>query len=196
MRRVLLKWLLQVAGKFQVKDETMQLCVQLIDFVLVFEAARINKGNFQLLGVSALFIASKYNEIHTYEADKYIYLCDGLYQTHQLFDMEAIILIATNFSLQLPTLSQFTGIAIQRHGPHLTSVITELSRLALFDFTLLNRFKKQHLSAVIVYFAQKLHDPSQVRSQEVMQEKEVPEEVFKECFMLLLGLYRSRDELR
>lgn len=39
----------------------MHICVQMIDFVLVFESARINKSNFQLLGVAALFIASKYN---------------------------------------------------------------------------------------------------------------------------------------
>jgi hypothetical protein len=61
MRRVLLKWLFQVGRKFQVKEETLQICVQLIDLMLVLETARINKQNFQLLGVSALFVASKYN---------------------------------------------------------------------------------------------------------------------------------------
>lgn len=66
MRRVLLRWLLQVGKKFQVKHETMHICVQMIDFVLVFEPYRIDKSNFQLLGVAALFVASKYNEIHTW----------------------------------------------------------------------------------------------------------------------------------
>jgi cyclin B len=61
MRTILLKWLMQVGRKFQVKDETIQICVQLVDLVLLFETNRISKHNFQLLGVAALFVASKYN---------------------------------------------------------------------------------------------------------------------------------------
>ena len=61
MRKVLLKWLLQVGRKFQVKDETMQICVQLVDIMLLFQPGLISKQNFQLLGVAGLFVASKYN---------------------------------------------------------------------------------------------------------------------------------------
>ena len=66
MRKVLLRWLMQVSRKFQVKDETMQICVQIIDYLLLFQSSTISKLNFQLLGVAALFVASKYNEIHTF----------------------------------------------------------------------------------------------------------------------------------
>jgi len=61
MRKVLLKWLLQVSRKFQVKDETMQICVQIIDYLLIFQSTLISKHNFQLLGVASLFVACKYN---------------------------------------------------------------------------------------------------------------------------------------
>lgn len=47
--------------------------------MLLFQSELISKNNFQLLGVAALFVASKYNEIHTFEADKYVYLCDGMH---------------------------------------------------------------------------------------------------------------------
>jgi hypothetical protein len=53
--------------------------------MLIFETCLIDKNNFQLLGITALFIASKYNEIHTYEAEKYVFVCDGLYTFAQLF---------------------------------------------------------------------------------------------------------------
>lgn len=68
MRKVLLKWLFQVGRKFQVKEETMQICVQIVDLMLLYQPAQISKQNFQLLGVTGLFVASKYNEIHTFEA--------------------------------------------------------------------------------------------------------------------------------
>jgi hypothetical protein len=44
----------------------MHICAQIVDFVLVCEPSRISKANFQLLGIAALFVASKYNEIHTW----------------------------------------------------------------------------------------------------------------------------------
>ena len=61
MRKILLNWLMTVGQKFKVKDETMHICAQLIDYLLLFQSAQISKTNFQLLGVAALFVASKYN---------------------------------------------------------------------------------------------------------------------------------------
>lgn len=81
--------------------------------MLLHESTQISKMNFQLLGVTSLFVASKYNEIHTFEADKYVYLCDGLYTLAQLFEMESLILTTTCFNMQFPSLLQFTGLALQ-----------------------------------------------------------------------------------
>lgn len=65
----------------------------------------------------------------------------------------------------------------------------------MFDFMLSNRFQKQHLSAVIVYFSLKLNESGLLRSKDIIQDMGVPEDVFRECFMVLLGLYRTREEL-
>lgn len=109
MRQVLVKWIIQVAQKFKASQETVHISVQIIDYILVFSNKKITKVNFQLLGISALFVASKYNEIYTPEAKKYIYVCDGLYTLEDLFGMESYILTLTNFNLQFPTLNNFTG---------------------------------------------------------------------------------------
>ena len=196
MRRLLVKWLLQVGRKFRVRDETIHICVQIIDYMLLFQTEGISKNNFQLLGVAALFVASKYNEIHTFEADKYVYLCDGLYSQKELLEMESLILTTTCFSLQFPTLNQFTGLLLQHYSLELEGSVADLIRLVMFDCMLLNRFKKQHVASVIIYFAAKLNEESMLRSKDMMEELGVPEEVFRECFNLLLGLYRSREELK
>lgn len=116
MRRILLRWLLQVGRKFQIKHETLHICVQMIDYVLIFESHRINKANFQLLGVASLFVASKYNEINTWEVSKYLFVCDGLYTVDQLFVMEGVILSAISFNLQFPTIHQFAGLPMEQHS--------------------------------------------------------------------------------
>lgn len=66
MRKILIKWLLQIGQRFRVGDDTIHICVQLIDHFLIHETGKINRNNYQLLGITALFVASKYNEIYSY----------------------------------------------------------------------------------------------------------------------------------
>lgn len=61
MRKILVKWILQVGEKFKANEETVHISIQIIDYILVFSHKKITKTNFQLLGISALFVASKYN---------------------------------------------------------------------------------------------------------------------------------------
>lgn len=56
-----MSWLMKVADKIRAKPETLHLCVQVIDFILIFETRRIDRHNFQLLGITSLFVACKYN---------------------------------------------------------------------------------------------------------------------------------------
>ena len=72
MRKVLVKWLIKVAAKFRVKPETLHMCVQIIDMMLIRQGNFFNRSNFQLLGVTSMFLSCKYHEIYTIEADKYV----------------------------------------------------------------------------------------------------------------------------
>jgi hypothetical protein len=65
-----------------------------------------------------------------------------------------------------------------------------LANLALFDFTLFNRFQKRHLASVIIYVALKLENPDKIRSRDVMEESNIPEDIFRECSKMLLHLYQ------
>lgn len=71
--------------------------------------------------------------------------------------MESAILQTTNFNMQVPTLHQFTSLALQHYRLEHDPVLAQLARLSMFDFMLSNRFQKQHLSAVILYFSLKLN---------------------------------------
>lgn len=61
MRAILIDWLLEVHIKFELNPETLYLTVNIIDRFLSVKA--VPKRELQLLGISALLIASKYEEI-------------------------------------------------------------------------------------------------------------------------------------
>ncbi len=61
MRKILLKWLVEVSNRFGCLSETLHMASQLIDILLVEKGLLFDKKNFQLLGITSLFIACKYN---------------------------------------------------------------------------------------------------------------------------------------
>lgn len=61
MRSILVDWLVDVHVKFDLSPETLYLTINIIDRFLSLKT--IPRRELQLLGVSALLIASKYEEI-------------------------------------------------------------------------------------------------------------------------------------
>lgn len=52
----------------------------------------ISRQNFQLLGTTALFISSKYEEIYPPEITEFVYITDDAYTKHQVLGMEKVLL--------------------------------------------------------------------------------------------------------
>ena len=87
MRQTLIKWLREVSVRFGCCEETLHIACQLIDILLVEKGLLFDKNNFQLLGITSLFIASKYNEVEILNSSKFLYVCDGLYGLAHLLEM-------------------------------------------------------------------------------------------------------------
>lgn len=158
MRMTLIKWIVQVGEFFHVRPETIHICIQLIDYVVVIKGSEISKSNYQLLGIAAFFVASKYNQIYVAEAERYVYFCGGCYNTNELFEMEALILLATDFNLQVPTVINFSNQLTRLADLPETclQLVKKLSNLCVFDHILFNHYKKIHLAISIVYFSAKI----------------------------------------
>lgn len=65
----------------------------------ILSIRNIKKKEFQLLGVTSLFIASKYEDIYAPEVDELCYLCDNAYQKEELLKMESFILSTLGFEI-------------------------------------------------------------------------------------------------
>lgn len=77
MRAILVDWLVEVHMKFRLVPETLFLTVNLIDRFL--ERSEVARPNLQLLGVSCLLIAAKYEEIWPPGVNELVYICDSAY---------------------------------------------------------------------------------------------------------------------
>ena len=77
MRRILIDWLLKVHSKFKLLPETFYLTVNIIDRYLSKET--ISRKVLQLIGVTAMHISWKYEEIYPPEANDFVYITDNAY---------------------------------------------------------------------------------------------------------------------
>ena len=100
MRSVLIDWLIQVHLKFHLLQETLYLCVQIIDAYL--EAQDVPKMQLQLVGVTALFLAAKYEEMYVPAIEDFVYMTDNTYTKSEIRQMEISILRTLNFMFGKP----------------------------------------------------------------------------------------------
>ena len=73
MRGILIDWLVEVHLKFKLLPETLYLTVNLIDRFLEQERM-IMRDKLQLVGVTAMFLACKYEEIFAPECIDFVYI--------------------------------------------------------------------------------------------------------------------------
>uniref|UniRef100_A0A8C0Z2Y8 G2/mitotic-specific cyclin-B1 n=2 Tax=Canis lupus familiaris TaxID=9615 RepID=A0A8C0Z2Y8_CANLF len=100
MRAILIDWLLQVQKKFRLLQETMYMTVSIIDRFMQNNC--VPKKMLQLVGVTAMFIASKYEEMYPPEIGDFAFVTDNTYTKHQIRQMEMKILRSLNFGLGRP----------------------------------------------------------------------------------------------
>ena len=79
MRTILVDWLVQVHKRFRLQSETLYLTVGIMDRYLSVEE-NISKNDMQLIGVTSMMMACKYEEIYAPEIDDFVYICDNAYE--------------------------------------------------------------------------------------------------------------------
>jgi cyclin B len=79
VRAILIDWILNVHLKFKLLPETLYITINLIDRFLSIQ--NIEKDRVQLLGISALLIASKYEEIYPPTVKDFVYISKNSFTT-------------------------------------------------------------------------------------------------------------------
>ena len=108
MRCILIDWIISLQNKFFKKSKTLFLTINLIDRYL--SKKPILRTKFQLLGVSSLFIAFKYEEIYMKNILDFVELTARAFNKNEILDMEKTIIDLVEFNLDLPLSNEFFDI--------------------------------------------------------------------------------------
>ena len=126
MREILNDWLIEVHQQFSLIQETLYLTVAVLDRFLQEEGATISTKQLQLVGVTSMLIAAKYEEMYPPEVDDFVYITDKAYKQSEILQMEMRILKTLDFDLGRPLPINFLRsvyeMAFMPHSPRLEYV--------------------------------------------------------------------------
>ncbi|XP_061837049.2 G2/mitotic-specific cyclin-B1 [Nerophis lumbriciformis] len=144
MRAILVDWLVQVNLKFRLLQETMYMTVAIIDRFP--QEQPVVKKKLQLVGVTAMFLASKYEEMYPPEISDFAFVTDRAYTTAQIREMEMTILRVLKFQLGRPLPLHFL-----RRASKIYEVTAEQHTLAkyLLELTMVD-YEMVHLPPSLV----------------------------------------------
>ena len=108
MRSILVDWLIDIHNKLNLNKKTLYQCVFIIDAYL--SKIIIGRKNLQLLGLAALLIAYKGNEIIYPRLQSFIELSDNAYTLQELKDMEIKVIQKLDCDILAPTADEFFSI--------------------------------------------------------------------------------------
>ncbi|PON50005.1 Cyclin [Parasponia andersonii] len=153
MRAILIDWLIEVHDKFELMKETLFLTVNLIDRFLTKQT--VVRKKLQLVGLVAMLLACKYEEVSVPVVGDLILISDKAYTRDEVLEMEKLMLNTLQFNMSVPTpyvfMRRFLKAAQSDKKLELLSFF--LIELSLVECEMLN-FPPSLLAAAAVYTAQ------------------------------------------
>ncbi|KIZ00471.1 Cyclin-B1-4 [Monoraphidium neglectum] len=155
--------------------ETLFLAVSLIDRYLA--VAQVARKNLQLVGVTAMLLAAKYEEIWAPEVRDFVYISDKAYDRKQILAMERSMLAALDYQLTMPTSYQYLARLLKAAGVHyekpLALFVAYCAELCLVDYSCL-RFSSTEVAAAIMYVAMRAFGKADPYPQALARHARVP----------------------
>ncbi|XP_068663629.1 G2/mitotic-specific cyclin S13-7-like isoform X2 [Aristolochia californica] len=153
MRAILADWLIEVHKKFELMPETLYLTLHILDRYLAVKT--VPRRELQLVGIGAMLIACKYEEIWAPEINDFVCISDRAYNREQILCMEKSMLNKLEWSLTFPTPYMFLvrfikAAASDKELEHMAFFFAEL---ALIQYSII-MYCPSMIAASAVYAAQ------------------------------------------
>ncbi|KAH0698918.1 hypothetical protein KY284_013133 [Solanum tuberosum] len=153
MRGVLIDWIIEVHDKFELKEETLFLTVNLLDRFL--EKQVVAKNKLQLVGLVAFLIAGKYEEILPPLVHELVVISYETYTKKDVLEMEKLMLSTLQYNMSFPTPYVFMRrfLKAAQADKKLEELSFFLMELCLVEYEML-KHPPSFMAAAAIYTAQ------------------------------------------
>ncbi|KAL8172204.1 hypothetical protein V2J09_024008 [Rumex salicifolius] len=193
MRAILVDWLIEVHNRFELMPETLYLAINLVDRFLCLKT--VPRKELQLLGIGAMLIACKYEEIWAPQVREFVFISDNVYTNEQILRTEKIILGKLEWNITVPTsymfLARFIKAAIA--DTELENMAYFFAELALMNYTALV-YCPSMIAASAVYVARRTLHKSPAWTETLKLHTQFTESHLMDCAKLLVTQHSTAAE--
>ncbi|KAJ5899133.1 G2/M-specific cyclin NimE [Penicillium taxi] len=157
MRGILVDWLIEVHTRFRLLPETLFLAVNIIDRFLSAEVVALDR--LQLVGVTAMFIASKYEEVLSPHVANFSHVADETFSDKEILDAERHVLATLQYNISYPNPMNFLRriSKADNYDIHTRTLGKYLMEISLLDHRFMP-FPQSQIAAASMYLARLILD--------------------------------------
>ncbi|KAL6527865.1 hypothetical protein OROMI_029676 [Orobanche minor] len=195
MRAILVDWLIEVHKKFELMPESLYLAVNIVDRFL--SVKNVPRKELQLVGISSMLIACKYEEIWAPEVSDFIAISDNAYVREQVLLMEKAILGKLEWYLTVPTPYVFLVRYIKASVPkddEMENMSFFYAELGLMNYSTIIEYNHSKLSASAVYAARCTLNKSPLWTETLKHYTGYSEDQLVECTKKLVSFHSGVAE--
>ncbi|GAB1311220.1 G2/mitotic-specific cyclin [Madurella fahalii] len=156
-RGILIDWLVEVHTRFHLLPETLFLAVNIVDRFLSEKVVQLDR--LQLVGITAMFIASKYEEVLSPHIANFRHIADDGFSEAEILSAERFILATLNYDLSYPNPMNFLRRISKADNYDIQSrtVGKYLMEISLLDHRLM-AYRPSHIAAAAMYLSRMILD--------------------------------------
>lgn len=193
MRELLIGWMSEVSIEFQLMNETHFLAVTIVDQFL--SKHQVARDKLQLVGMSAMFLASKYEEIYHPPIEDFVYVSAKTYDREEMVAMELLMLRTLQFDLSFVTPLQF----LRRYSkaassePRMHACCKYFLELALPKYAML-AYSASMIAASAVYLSRMLAGKKPVWNDTLAHYTKFTERSLMPCVKAFISILRAEAQ--
>ncbi|GAB4836693.1 hypothetical protein Ancab_001606 [Ancistrocladus abbreviatus] len=190
MRGILINWLIEVHFKFDLMPETLYLTIALLDRYL--SLVTIQKNQMQLVGLTSLLLASKYEDFWHPRVKDLISISAESYTRKEMLEMEKNILKKLKFRLNLPTAYVFMlrFLKASQSSKEVELLAFYLIELCLVEYEAL-KFRPSLLCASAIYVARCTLQVNPAWTPLLVKHSHCDEPKIRDCAEMILRFHKS-----
>jgi G2/mitotic-specific cyclin 1/2 len=156
-RGILIDWLVEVHTRFHLLPETLFLAVNVVDRFLSEKVVQLDR--LQLVGITAMFIASKYEEVLSPHIANFRHIADDGFTEAEILSAERFVLATLNYDLSYPNPMNFLRRISKADNYDIQSrtIGKYLMEISLLDHRLM-AYRPSHIAAAAMYLARLILD--------------------------------------
>ncbi|KAK7432571.1 G2/mitotic-specific cyclin [Neonectria magnoliae] len=156
-RGILVDWLIEVHTRFHLLPETLFLAVNIIDRFLSEKVVQLDR--LQLVGITAMFIASKYEEVLSPHVENFKRIADDGFTEAEILSAERFVLTTLDYDLSYPNPMNFLRRVSKADNYDIQSrtIGKYLMEISLLDHRFM-AYRPSHVAAGAMYLSRLMLD--------------------------------------